>query len=259
MSDPLMAQEAVIQARRIFAWLLEDRAWFGPARSQGDVPLIVDRDGVERTVMIIEAPLMKRLADSGWLTGPPTAPKVSAAGHRWYQRACARRAGAFSAETVQMPDGAQNAVWVNKRESPLDWLRRRRDGRGVPLLGAAEYAAGCRLRADFTYAGLSPRMSVDWAAVRVDAAGRDPAVLSDGQLDARQRFRCAIDAAGPECAALLIDICCFLIGLDEAEKKRGWPRRSGRIALSIGLARLARHYQLTPADAKASVDYLAKA
>ncbi|MEZ5785280.1 MAG: DUF6456 domain-containing protein [Xanthobacteraceae bacterium] len=134
---------------------------------------------------------------------------------------------------------------VNEAESPLAWLARRKGRDGQPMVTPAQFQAGERLRADFTFAQLTPCMGVDWASPSAGSGGAGgPAALADTVIAARQRLRRALDAAGPEFSGLLVDVCCFLKGLEDVERERGWPSRSGKIVLQLGLDRLARHYGL---------------
>lgn len=41
---------------------------------------------------------------------------------------------------------------------------------------------------------------------------------------------------------MVLRVCCFLEGLETAERRMGWSARSGKIVLRIALIRLRRHY-----------------
>jgi hypothetical protein len=135
-------------------------------------------------------------------------------------------------------------VLVDERESPLTWLARRRGRDGEALVGAHHLQAGERLRADFTRAQLMPRTTSNWdvSAARGRRAAGPVMTATEAALAARQRLHHALDAAGPEFSGLLLDVCCFLKGLEDVERERLWPRGAARIVLRLGLDRLARHY-----------------
>jgi hypothetical protein len=136
------------------------------------------------------------------------------------------------------------SVTIDDAESPLAWLARRRGRDGRPLIEAHQFQAGERLRADFTCANLMPRTTSNWASpISSDRGGGDRAsTFTETMVASRQRVRQALDAVGPEFSGLLMDVCCFLKGLEGIERERAWPIRSAKIVLQLALDRLARHY-----------------
>jgi hypothetical protein len=133
---------------------------------------------------------------------------------------------------------------VNLAESPLALLARRKDRNGQRFLDEAEILAGERLRADFTRGSMSPKLGVNWQAA-ASASGGDRGGMAEftaAVLAARKRVENAANAVGPELSGLLLDVCCFLKGMETVELERGWPPRTAKIVLKTALRTLARHY-----------------
>lgn len=146
-----------------------------------------------------------------------------------------------------MTDDGPSQVLIDNSESPLAWLASRKGRDGRALIGQDQFIAGERLRADFTRGHLSPRVTSSWSGIgRTRGSGGGAGEMTDLIVASRQRVRSALEACGPEFAGLLMDVCCFLRGLEDIERERGWPSRSAKVVLQLALDRLARHYGFRP-------------
>jgi hypothetical protein len=142
-------------------------------------------------------------------------------------------------------DAQQVRMRYNMSESPLAMLGRRRDKDGQPFLDSTLVQAGERFREDFELAQLGPSVAQNWE--RFMASGdrslfEADAPLSDGLSAARERILNALEDLGPGLGDIIMRCCCFLEGLEAAEKRMGWSARSGKVVLRIALQRLHRHY-----------------
>ncbi|HZL30572.1 MAG TPA: DUF6456 domain-containing protein [Pseudolabrys sp.] len=135
-------------------------------------------------------------------------------------------------------------VTVDDAESPLAWLARRRGRDGRAMIAPHQFMAGERLRADFTRAHLMPRTTSNWESPMASGrgGGHRAGQFTDVMIASRQRVNQALETVGPEFSGLLLDVCCFLKGLEDIERERRWPARSGKVVLQLALDRLARHY-----------------
>ena len=152
----------------------------------------------------------------------------------------------LTAHRPPRPARGENAAPVfNDAESPLSWLRTRKDKAGQPLISEAQYLAGEKLRMDFERALMARRTTTNWDVAGAPSRGGNAmAELSDGAIAARQRYMKALEAVGPELSSILTQVCCLSAGLEQAERVLNLPQRSGKAVLGLALTALARHYGL---------------
>jgi hypothetical protein len=224
-------QEVLREARRVLRKLAAPRAALFARGTQFLVGRPSSRIGVA-------VEIVQEFSRMGWIAPDGTGRHVIApAGLDFLAR---QGADGFAAQHREMAagaaeDGARVAVHVG--ESPLARLKHR------GLIDGVQFAAGEKLRRDFTLGQLTPRMGVNWDAPVVSGSrGGGEGGIGDIAMAARQRFNKALGAAGPALSDLLFDVCCHLASLEQVEDARGWARRSARVVLKIALDRLAAHY-----------------
>ena len=136
----------------------------------------------------------------------------------------------------------------NLAESPLTALARRKDKNGEQFLADSLVSAGEQLREDFELAQMGSRVTQNWDSF-LTAGDRGSYVpdsgVNDGPSNARKRVADALAELGPGLSDVVLRCCCYLEGLETAEKKLGWSARSGKIVLRIALMRLRRHFDET--------------
>ncbi|MGI1663291.1 DUF6456 domain-containing protein [Palleronia sp. KMU-117] len=153
----------------------------------------------------------------------------------------------FAARDVAGGDGQPGRrLRYNAAESPLVTLARRREKDGTPFLSDDLVAAGERLREDFELAQMGPRTTQNWDKFLTGGTSQGPAGSDGGRAEgpkaARDRVSAALADLGPGLGDVVLRCCCFLEGMEAAERRMGWSARSGKIVLRIALQRLKRHY-----------------
>jgi hypothetical protein len=130
---------------------------------------------------------------------------------------------------------------INRAESPLGWLRVR------GLVTDRQFAAGEALRRDYETAGLGARVTMDWDAAPMYAQKRGasaPRAETPRIVSAKMRFDKAMATAGPGLSDILWRVICACDTVPIAERKLGWPGRSGRLVLTLALDRVADAYRV---------------
>lgn len=151
-------------------------------------------------------------------------------------------------EREVVDDAGRRRVRYNMAESPVGVLGRRRDRDGKPFLEAELIEAAEHLREDFELAQMGPRVAQNWDRFLTGGdrgAFQPDSGMGDGPSSARGRVAAALRDLGPGLGDVALRCCCFLEGLEVAEKRMGWAARSGKIVLRIALMRLRRHYDET--------------
>jgi hypothetical protein len=147
-------------------------------------------------------------------------------------------ADAFAAQHRVVASGPEGSV-LNLAESPLARLAVASGGEPA-FLERHQVEAGERVRLLVERARLSPRMTMSYSADHVASGGPGHAgEVSDMAADARRRLADIHRGLPRDCADVVLDVCGLEKGLQQVEAERGWPRRSAKLVLRIGLDRLA--------------------
>ncbi|QUS57227.1 DUF6456 domain-containing protein [Pseudovibrio brasiliensis] len=159
-------------------------------------------------------------------------PRLTKHGKQWLKKALSNG----GLETQPVP------VQVGRADSPLAWLKSRKDKAGSAYITELQYEAGERLREDFTYAQYWGTVKSNWRSERAPKSACKIDDVSDSVYDARERVQKALTAVGPELSGILMDVCCFLKALKHVESERQWPQRTAKVVLGLALDRLSKHY-----------------
>lgn len=247
------AQKREQQARDKALALLSTPNAYGCSGEGSDIILVGARNGVSVRIGQVSGSIIAALEADDLVAWDKAASRhrlrLTGSGWAYLRRQQAVQGHGFLAQHRPLARedlrGDMGTVLRDEAESPLAWLARRKGRDGQPLIEPACLDAGERLRRDLTIGALLPRVTANWSASvasgpRISGA----ADMTDVMISARQRARSALQAVGPDFADLLIDVCGFLKGLELVERERGWPARSGKLALELALRQLARHYGL---------------
>lgn len=233
-------------AARVLALLAGGPATVEPAADSSAVLLRSDKGAIS-----IDARVLRRMASGGSIVRRGNKVQATEAGRMTLLRA-GEAADAFQRQhrdieisPERTDDGKTASAEINLAESPLAQLMRLKAKSGRAFLSRAEFEAGERLRSDYTRGRIMQRLGANWEASAASGRRGDAngiADLTDAALAARQRVDLALKAVGPELSGLLVDVCCFLKGLETVERERVWPARSAKMLLKTALGMLARHY-----------------
>lgn len=256
------------EAQRILRRMAEPGACLALADGMENAVVVRDgSDGETMRIAVVARTVAEAMALRDWIAPTGSARvlryRITAQGRAALKRLVAaeesRRVGGaghgdafadqhrvFGDKTVADEDGRRRRIRYNMAESPLLSLARRRDKDGQPFLSTVLVAAGERLREDFELSQMGPRVTQNWEKFltggdRGSASGGSGGAT--GPQAARDRVMAALRDLGPGLGDVALRCCCFLEGLEAAEKRMGWSARSGKIVLRIALQRLHQHYE----------------
>lgn len=256
------------EARRILRRLCETGAVLAVAAEMQKAVVVRDLPGGQTTrTAVVDRHVAQAMALKDWIAvsggGRVTRYEITTAGRAALKRMLAEHAATHGSSEQSNVFGDQHRQWGEKKvqqsgsetprrmrynlaESPLAALARRKDKDGKAFLSDDLVAVGERLREDFELAQMGPRVAQNWEKFMTggDRGGfAGDGGMGEGPQAARDRVSTALKDLGPGLGDVVLRCCCFLEGMETAEKRMGWSARSGKIVLRIALQRLKLHYE----------------
>lgn len=203
-----------------------------------------------QTVRLSAAEVSKLETDGVVIARDDGAFVLTAAGASRVRRDGAQEGEAFFAQHRDVMDRAvvdeAGGIRVMRGFDPDVVMRRLaglRNAAGRPWLEATELAAANRLRRDWALAEIGMVRGSDWTAAPMGSTPRGANNAQEVALarrcDARRRLADALTHLAPALRRVVERVCLHEDGLEALERAEGWPARSGKLALKLGLAQLA--------------------
>lgn len=118
-----------------------------------------------------------------------------------------------------------------------------RDGDGRPFFSATEMRAASLLRQAWDEGQAGQVRGADWSAPPRGGVAHGPGIAAEAAMargcDARKHVDDALERLAPPLRRAVERVCLWEQGIEALERGEGWPARSGKIALKLGLAQLA--------------------
>ena len=196
---------------------------------------VASRDGRQASLPMAE---VRDLISAGVLDGDAAICRARPEAAQWLKRELLD-ADAYAAQHRVVAPGPEGTM-LNLAESPLARLAFAAAGESEAFLSRHQVEAGERVRRLAERARLQPRLTMSYSAAHVATKGAGHAAeIGDLAADARKQLAEIHEVLPRDCAGVVMDVCGLLKGLQLVEAERGWPRRSAKLVLRIGLDRLA--------------------
>lgn len=239
-------------ADRALARLASANAILAPLRAGSGFGVFPGGDRRRRPVARLSAAQVAALESDGALQREADDRlALTKAGRTRALRAEATPGEAYAAQhrpvfTRQIADG-EGAVIRVRGHDPDAALRRLgalQDSAGRPWFSGAELAAATALKQDWERGQIGLVRGSDWEAPPRGSASRGPGnaqeMLTGARCDARQRVEERLASLASPLRRAVEHVCLHERGMEALEQSEGWPARSGKLALKLALAQLAR-------------------
>ncbi|MEZ5960204.1 MAG: DUF6456 domain-containing protein [Hyphomonadaceae bacterium] len=243
-----------MSARRVARVLARLASTGAELRLDGAGPnygVFTNRDRRRRAVLRLSASETRALESEGLLVATSDGVfTLSAAGTAKLARDAAADGEGFLAQHGEIQtrevidaDGSIHRVRGLDPEGALRRLAAMRGPNGAPWLSQAELAVASKLRADWALGEIGLVRNSDWMAAPMGSSARGPGNAQEAALarrcDARRRLADALARLAAPLRRVVERVCLMEEGLEALERAEGWPARSGKLALKLGLAQLA--------------------
>ncbi|MET0547281.1 MAG: DUF6456 domain-containing protein [Caulobacterales bacterium] len=219
------------------------------AHPRGGFCVATGGDARRRPSARVSAPEMRAMASEGLIEADKTGAqcwRIAEAGRAYLQRQ--------ESASKALTDAALPSDFTPQSPA-LRRLRALSNAAGGAWFSAAELRAGERFERDHRLSLLGARVMADWSAPPMDRGRRQASGAGGGPdcaIEARTRLAAIRQAFGANYLALLADIFGDELGLEEIERRRAWPPRSGKVVLKMALSMLADFYPKAGSDVRAA-------